>query len=273
MTEEKTETKAEEAKEESQLPDPPFPMIDIRTKLEDLGAAVEDLVLGDFDAIGEYTAKKARQRNQELYAKTGCFFRPNYERGMLAYAMVKRYKPKKILEIGFGRGYWSVCAAKAFFDLDIEGSILSIDANFDPNHLNQMSKLFPEGWLSKIKMMKGRSMDLLPKIEEEFDLIYIDGDHTYQGVKTDWEMIKDKFKGFVIFDDYHLPDHKDQPDIQVARAVDEIGDEYTKEMIVMDRLIFIDDRDEHRDKPKRYGQVIVRHPDFEDPKDDYVYDW
>ena len=89
---------------------PTFPMINIRDKLLELGVPVEDLVLGDFDAIGESTAKKNRTRDKKLYSTAGCFFRPNYERGLLAYAMVKRYRPKRILEIGFGRGYWSTCA-------------------------------------------------------------------------------------------------------------------------------------------------------------------
>ena len=39
----------------------------ITQKLAQLESPVESLVLGDFDAIGEFTAKKNRDINSELY--------------------------------------------------------------------------------------------------------------------------------------------------------------------------------------------------------------
>jgi len=241
----------------------------IQDKLTDLGCPVEDLVLGDFDAIGELTAKKARQRNNPMYKSVGCYFRPNYERGMLATAMIKRYRPKRILEIGFGRGYWSTVAAKTMHELDIDGEVVSVDVNFDEEHIKRMAASFPGEWLSKIQMMQGRSTDVIPKLEGEFDLVYIDGDHTYQGVLNDWELVKDRFKQFVVFDDYHLPTKEKDPNIDVARMVDKI-EGFDKELVIMDRLVFNDDRN-HKDRP--YGQVILRHPDFVDPESEYTYDW
>lgn len=242
--------------------------VDIHTKLAELGTPIEELVLGDFDAIGDSTAKKARGRDNPLYKTAGCFFRPNYERGMLAACMIRKHKPLRILEIGFGRGYWATCAAKAMYELNIDGKITSVDVNFDQNHLQRMAQTFPAEWLNKIEMHRGRSIDVIPKLEGEWDLVYIDGDHTYQGVKADWELVKDRFKQFVIFDDYHLPEKKKDPNIDVARLVDEL--DYEKELVIMDRLVFNDDRG-HEDRP--YGQVILRHPEYTDPEDAYSYDW
>lgn len=242
----------------------------IKDKLNELGTPVEDLVMGDFDAIGEYTAKKVRARDHELYKKAGAFFRPNYERGMLAHAMIKKYRPRRILEIGFGRGYWITCAAKAMHECDIQGELISVDINFNRDHIDNMAKLFPQEWLKNIHMTQGRSIDVLPKLEGDFDLVYIDGDHTYEGVKADWELVKDRFNQFVIFDDYHLPEHEQKPEIQVAQLVDELPEEYEKELVVMDREIFFDDRPQ---REKRYGQVVVRKPGYEDPEDPYSYDW
>lgn len=37
----------------------------IHEKLKDLGVELEDVVLGDFDVIGEYTAKKNRSPDKE----------------------------------------------------------------------------------------------------------------------------------------------------------------------------------------------------------------
>ena len=46
----------------------------IQKKLEELEVHIEDINLGDFDVIGEYTAKKNRHPSKDLYRNTGCFF-------------------------------------------------------------------------------------------------------------------------------------------------------------------------------------------------------
>lgn len=236
-------------------------------KLDELNCPIDDIVLGDFDAIGEFTAKKSRTRDNPLYKTAGCFFRPNYERGLLAYAMIRRYRPQRILEIGFGRGYWSVVAAKTLHELGIDGTITTIDVNFDDNVMKMIAQLFPEDWLKRIKPISGTSADVVPKLEGRFDLVYIDGDHTYQGVSSDWNVVKDRFDQFCIFDDYHKT--KQSIDIDVARLIDEI-DDHDKELILMDRMVFNDDRG---DVTRDYGQVIVKSPTFVDTEYAYTYDW
>jgi len=243
--------------------------VNIISKLEELECSVSNLSLGDFDAIGELTARKARGKDNPLYKTAGCFFRPNYERGMLAYALVKKYRPKSILEIGFGRGYWSVCAAKAMYDFDIDGSIMSIDQQFDSAHIERLSKHFPHEWLSKIQMLKGNSSEILSNLDTTgWDLVYIDGDHTYAGVSADWNAVKDKC-GIVLFDDYHKPT-KNEKDIEVARLIDEL--QYDKELILMDRLVFCDDRSLSTDRD--YGQVLMKVNEDRLPKTaTYEYNW
>ena len=85
----------------------------IQEKLKNLGVEIEDICLGDFDAIGEYTAKKSRSRDSELFRKIGCFFRANYERGILMYYLIRKLECESVLEIGFGRGYSTFCMAKS----------------------------------------------------------------------------------------------------------------------------------------------------------------
>lgn len=227
--------------------------VHIKDKLEELDFPVENLLLGDFDAIGEFTAKKNRSQDNPLYKKVGCFFRPNYERGLLIYSLIRRYKIKSYLEIGFGRGYSTFCAAKAMEDDGIDGKITTVDPNFDRNHLQNLSKVFPKNWFEKIEFVQGKSEDVVPTLGN-FDMIYIDGDHTYAAVKKDWEMCKDKWNKVVLFDDYHLPT-KSQKDIECAKLIDEIDDP-SKELIIMDRRIFLDDRG-LRDDEIDYGQVVL----------------
>jgi len=213
----------------------------IKEKLKELDMHIgKDIILGDFDFIGEFTAKKNRDRTSSLYKNAGCFFRPNYERGILIYSLIKHFRLESFLEVGFGRGYSSFCAALAFSELGIEGKIVTIDPNFDQSFLESLTKIFPNDWFNMIQFTSGMSSEILPKISDNFDLIVLDGDHSEAGVRSDWEMTKDKFNNFLIFDDYHLPP-KNDPGIQVTPVVDEITG-FKKEAIIMDRQIFSEDR-------------------------------
>lgn len=232
----------------------------IKDKLEEIGVALEDLRLGDFDLIGEHTAKKMRSRDSEFYKTVGAFFRPNYERGLLIYSLIKKYEVESFLEIGFGRGYGTLCAAMAMEEMG-KGAITTVDPSFDENHIENLQQIYPKAWFTRINFAKGTSKSYYATLTENqnFDFVYIDGDHTYEGVKLDWENTKDRFNKFLLFDDYHLPTKKkqkyDDQSIQCAQLIDEIKDE-TKQLIVMDRRIFVDDRG-HTDEEVDYGQVLI----------------
>ncbi len=51
----------------------------------------------------------------------------NYERGMLLYGLISKYKPKAILEIGRAQGYSTMCMAWALSENKINGKIISVD--------------------------------------------------------------------------------------------------------------------------------------------------
>ena len=240
----------------------------IKEKLESIDVPLSTLNLGDFDYIGEYTAKKARQQNNELYKTAGCFFRPNYERGILLYSLIKRFEIKNILEIGFGRGYGSFCAAKAMTDLGYtDGKIVSVDPNVNEELLKQLTQVFPKEWFDKLFLLKGTSDEAFGKLgNQKFDLVYIDGDHRADAVKKDWENAQKVFTKFVLFDDYRLKD--DTKDIEVRSVVDAI--EGKKQLILMDRRIFNDDRGV-KDEDLEYGQVLITHPEFDESE--FVMDW
>lgn len=228
--------------------------LDIKEKLEELDVTLDAIVLGDFDVIGEYTAKRHRSPTEPLYKKAGAFYRSSYERGILIYYLIRQNHLQSMMEIGFGRGYSALCAAKAFHDAGVQGQIVTIDPVFDEKFITALGQIFPQEWFKMIKFVKGLSQNVLPQIDEKFDLIYIDGDHSYEATKQDWELCKDKYNKFLLFDDYHLPT-KNDPGIRCAELIDEIDDD-TKELIIMDRILFENDK-KLRPEEIDYGQVLL----------------
>lgn len=226
----------------------------IQEKLSSLNTSIEDISLGDFDFIGEYTAKKSRSQDSDLYKSSGCFFKPNYERGILMYYLVKEHNINSVLEIGFGRGYSTFCMAKAMTDFNIDGKITTVDPFFNKELIYNLSNIFPKEWFNKIEFVNSTSDNFFQNnSNKNYDFIYIDGDHTYNAVKKDWENTKNIFNKFLLFDDYNLAE-KDK-NIQCAKVIDDISD-FNKELIIMDRRIFLDDRKYLNDQIN-YGQVLV----------------
>lgn len=231
--------------------------IDIRQKLENIGVTLDAISMGDFDCIGEVTAKRQRTPNEENYKKHGAFYRSNYERGILIYSLIRQFNLTSMLEIGFGRGYGTVCAAKAFYDAGVVGKVTTVDPALEEKFVAQLQKVFPQDWFRHITFVKGLSKDAFPQLEQSYDLVYIDGDHSYEGTKLDWEGTKDRFKKFLLFDDYHMPS-KDDPGIKCNKLIDEVDESSVgcdeKELILMDRLMFHDDRNM---TGRDYGQVLL----------------
>lgn len=58
--------------------------------------------------------------------------------------------------------------------------------------------------VSKIKMMKSKSVDAAKDFNQEIDFIFIDGDHSYEGVKSDVDVWFPKLKsgGIIIMHDF-----------------------------------------------------------------------
>jgi predicted O-methyltransferase YrrM len=229
-------------------------IVNIKQKLAEMGVDREAIMMGDFDYIAEFTAKRERKPGDPNYQRYGAFYRSNYERGILIYNLIRQHGLQSMLEIGFGRGYSTFCAARAFHDMGIKGRIVTVDPALDEKFLQALQHVFPKEWFGHIQFARATSEQAMPKIEDRFDLVYIDGDHSYEGTKLDWELTKNKWDRFLLFDDYHLPT-KDDPGIKCSQLIDEIDDS-SKELIIMDRRMFFDDRG-LRDDEIDYGQVLL----------------
>lgn len=235
----------------------PEKIVNIKDKLAEIGVDLNTLSLGEFDYIGEPTAKKMRDPGSDLWKTVGAFFKPNLERGLLIYSLITKYKLTSYLEIGFGRGYSALCAAKAFADLGNDGQVMVIEPQLDDNHMNMIGQMFPPDWTNRLSIAKARSQDVLPRLQDKYDLVYVDGDHTASAVRADWEGVKDLWNAFCLLDDWHM-DKGTDPMIQVHEALEDVDlpDGVKSELVIMDRRIFLDDRKIPDDKI-RYGQLLL----------------
>lgn len=87
---------------------------------------------------------------------------------MISYMM----KPSKILEIGAYVGYSAVCLAKG---LENDGILHTIEADEELEDI--ILKTINDANLdNKIKLHIGEALNVLPLIDEEFDLVFIDAD-------------------------------------------------------------------------------------------------
>ena len=165
---------------------------------------------------------------------------PNYERGILLYSLIAKYKPKNVLEIGTAEGYSTLCMAWAMTDYNINGKIFTIDPKpFDvpvernvtwednPKHDTVMlsrrelwNKFADKEWIKKIEVLTGFSGEVLQKNTKlpKMDMGFIDGSHVYEAVVHDFyaflEVASESFH--LLFDDY-MPNENDG----VTKAIDE----------------------------------------------------
>ena len=92
--------------------------------------------------------------------------------GRLLSLFSKMIQPKAILEIGTYTGYAALCLAEG---LNKDGVLHTIDINEELE--TRIQKYFNKSaYADQIKLHIGNALDIIPKIQEQFDLVFIDGD-------------------------------------------------------------------------------------------------
>ncbi|MTI48959.1 O-methyltransferase [Sporosalibacterium faouarense] len=79
-------------------------------------------------------------------------------------------KPKRILEIGAAIGYSSIVMVNS---MGIEGKVVTIERRDDMIELARRN-IEKYGYHDRIKIIKGEAQDVLPNIEDTFDMIFLD---------------------------------------------------------------------------------------------------
>lgn len=123
--------------------------------------------------------------------------------GRLLSIISKIINPKKILEIGTFTGYSTLCLAEG---LDKNGQIHTVDINEELYDLQR--KYFKKSsFNSNITQHLGNALEIIPKLDHDFDLIFLDADKINYPKYLDILIVRLK-KGGVLLSDNVLWDGK-----------------------------------------------------------------
>ncbi|MBK7149067.1 MAG: class I SAM-dependent methyltransferase [Bacteroidetes bacterium] len=152
--------------------------------------------------------------------------------------------PKRILEIGTFTGYSAICLAQG---LTPDGKLITIDIN---EELKPMCDKYFElaGVSSKITGLYGDARRIIPTIDEQFDIVFIDADkHSYC---TYYDLVFDKVRagGYIIADNV----------LWSGKVVNEVKDKDTQAIHQYNEKVSKDARVHQYILPLRDGLNIAR---------------
>ena len=155
-------------------------------------------------------------------------------------------QPKRILEIGTYTGYAAICLAEG---LQEGGKLITIDKNYE---LEEMAKTYfhKAGFEEQIEMIVGDAMEAIPKLDKNFDLVFIDADKT--NYLNYYNLIIDELpkNSFIIADNV----------LWSGKVLDEkeMNDPDTKALSIFNEKIQSDSRVENVLFPIRDGLMVIR---------------
>lgn len=156
----------------------------------------------------------------------------------LLYALARSLKPDVCVEIGSARGK-STCYIGMALKENCSGRLFAIDPHSetdwnDPDSVDSFDELQKNvvalGLLEQVTVIRTTSEEAAQGWDRSIDLLFIDGDHTYKGVKRDWELFMPFVKrfGMVVFHDTmweftpYNQLHYARADMGVPRFLDEL---------------------------------------------------
>ena len=166
--------------------------------------------------------------------------------GRILSLISKIISPKKILEIGTYTGYSAICLCEG---MDKDGILHTIDNNKELVEIQ--NKYFKKANLKdKIVQHSGDAKNIIPSIDEEFDIVFIDADKESYPEYYDLIIKKVRSGGIIIADNILWSG-------KILEKVEK-DDQATKSIIEFNNKIIEDDRVKNIILPIRDGLNIVR---------------
>tara|TARA_R100001015_G_C4628420_1_gene188564 strand:- start:2399 stop:2878 length:480 start_codon:yes stop_codon:yes gene_type:complete len=155
-------------------------------------------------------------------------------------------KPKRILEIGTYTGYSAICLAEGLAE---GGKIHTIDIN---EELQKMIEAYLDkaSLSDKIQLHIGNALEIVPGLDEDWDLVFIDADK--ENYMNYYKMIAPKLKSgaYVIADNV----------LWSGKVIEDYNslDEETKALVDYSKMVHEDPNMENVLFPIRDGLMIAR---------------
>jgi len=154
--------------------------------------------------------------------------------------------PKRVLEIGTYTGYSALSIAEG---LPVDGKIITIDLN---QELEPFTRSYFEksDYNSKIKYLVGNALEVIPTLNETWDLVFIDADKENYSTYFDLVINQVRKGGFIIVDNV----------LWSGKVLHEVAsnDMETKGIIAFNSKVHEDYRVENLLLPVRDGLMILR---------------
>lgn len=145
---------------------------------------------------------------------------PSYEEGhvipndmtcRVLYVILKMTRSKNVLEIGFNYGH----SAYIFLNIDTSLKYHSVDiGKYEHTLVNaeKLKKMYP----NRFEFTHISSHDIDPSKVSDYDMIFVDGDHSIEGMSKDLNLCQRALPKYILFDDYvgrlSMDDRVESPD-------------------------------------------------------------
>ena len=153
-------------------------------------------------------------------------------------------KPKVILEIGTYTGYSALCLAEGLAE---NGKLITIDINEELETMVRKS-LKQAGLDGVVDYRIGNALNIIPQLDEKFDLVFIDADKENYHKYYDLVIDKVNLNGFILADNV----------LWSGKVLDEKPDKDTRAIKTFNSKINEDPRVENVLLPIRDGIMLIR---------------
>ncbi len=167
-----------------------------------------------------------------------------FVQGRILSMFSKMIRPKVVLEIGTYLGYSALCFAEGLAD---GGKVITLDIQ---EGTNKVARSFVErsNYVKQIEFHLGFAADIIPTLNETFDLVFIDADKP--NYSNYYDLVFDKVRpgGFIIADNV----------LWSGMVLDPGDDENAQALAEFNKIVLADERVENVLLPVRDGLMVIR---------------
>lgn len=204
---------------------------------------INDYILAHSDDEPSFLAEINRDTHVRMINPRMC---SGHYQGRVLSMLCKMIRPKNALEIGTFTGYSALCIAESLPENGLLHTI-EMDDELEDFILENFQK---SPFADKIRLHIGKALEIIPSLNETFDLVFMDADKREYWDYFETILPKVKQGGFIIADNT----------LWDGKVIENVhpNDKQTIEIIRFNDLIAKDNRIERVILPIRDGLTIIR---------------